>query len=1196
MHSKSAKTVRNRKRSSRIYSKHKYKLKENVGLVVTKKELKTSFLNVDGLSRTSLADVHDFIDSTNPDVVFLFETKRREEQICFDIGIQNYDHFELRRSDVSKHKKGGGIACFTRKLDGLHFERFHPDLHSDLEYINYERVWLKVNSLCTKTAILGVYAGCQYDDDRHAVWNSQLYEVLKAEVNQLRSEGYRIKFCGDFNGHVGSQIGQGIPGNNSDINLNGTRFLDFLESCSLRHINGECRIPGLADTRICQGLWTWQKGNARSVIDYAGVSEEYLHSVVSMFVDEKGCYGGNSDHNWVTLVLKDCFRRKVLRQNIRTKERWDISDDQDWVMFQEHLTAALPSFQEAKSNGVDALAQSITKALRNAGLSAVGLKEARPRGSYLSRSLPQDIVRELRKKRVLEHQWKCLGSGNLDDVLPSEVSDAESAYLVQKKIVSDLLKSHHSAKEKETLKDKNAFWSAVSGKVKQSADIGAVLDSDNILKCEPQDIRTEVEKHFTKIFDGSVSPAPSSDKEDGEDTRFIPSTYGDHTYAVKPIPILPEHDKSELLDTNPNAWMGRRFSAKEIKNVAKTLLSNKACGWDSLPNEFIKNGSNHLFLLLSLLFNKMRDTNTFPHGWNRGRITLIHKRGSRFLLGNYRPITVIISLAALYSKVLNLRLAEVVERHNLLGEFQGGFRKGRGCPDNTFILHTILWKAKARRRLVHLAFLDVTKAYDSVNREILWSKLAKMGIKGHFLKMLKAMYQGDSVDTVVNGLASRPIFLKRGLRQGCALSPLLFNLYISDMGHDLMFANEGFYLTAKLCVSFLFFADDIILISRTARGLKRLLELVQHHAMDLKLEISEEKSQVISPSQDRWNITSEDGSVISLKQVLHYKYLGIETFSTIFKTICHQLKRCVTIAKKYMFACLHLSRASSDPVRLALASWESIAVPSILFGCESIPFSEAKMIDLERIEGKVAKMVLGVPVNTSIICAQSELGIKPIRMCIYLRQLKFYFRVLSLPSNRWVKVAMMDHLSGQWKSPYIEYICKLRSKLGLQDEPPTMRYLKRHVTRWALDRANDSISSLNLPFVEPLTAFKRAEYVVSHRFLPTIAGFRLSNGGLGNKCPVVGLPQIKTCPLCMDSHPVNEAHLLFGCHAMKEPQMVLGLRLFHSQCAGDSLERVAFLYINGRDEFDNAIEHNDYVTRGSILKRMVSIWISLLTT
>ena len=159
-----------------------------------------------------------------------------------------------------------------------------------------------------------------------------------------------------------------------------------------------------------------------------------------------------------------------------------------------------------------------------------------------------------------------------------------------------------------------------------------------------------------------------------------------------------------------------------------------------------------------------------------------------------------------------------------------------------------------------------------------------------------------------------------------------------------------------------------------------------------------------------------------------------------------------------------------------------------------------------------------------------------------------------------------------------------------------MLYLDRHVTKWALDRANDSISSQNLPFVEPMTAFKRAQYVVSHRSLPTIASFRLSNGGLGNKCPAVGLPRIRSCPFCTNGHPVNEAYLLFGCQAMREPQMVFGLSLFQSQCAGDSLERMAFLYINGRDEFDNVIEHDDYLARGSILKRMVYIWLNLLTT
>ena len=148
------------------------------------------------------------------------------------------------------------------------------------------------------------------------------------------------------------------------------------------------------------------------------------------------------------------------------------------------------------------------------------------------------------------------------------------------------------------------------------------------------------------------------------------------------------------------------------------------------------------------------------------------------MLGNYRPITVIISMASLYSKVLNARLTQVVERHDLLGDVQGGFRKGRGGADNIFVLHTLLWKARAKNQSAHLAFLDISKAYDSVNREVLWAKLTKLGISGKFLNMLKSMYSGDSVDCNVNGTTTRCIYLTRGLRQGCSLSPLLFDIYI----------------------------------------------------------------------------------------------------------------------------------------------------------------------------------------------------------------------------------------------------------------------------------------------------------------------------------------------------------------------------------------------------------------------------------
>ena len=151
-------------------------------------------------------------------------------------------------------------------------------------------------------------------------------------------------------------------------------------------------------------------------------------------------------------------------------------------------------------------------------------------------------------------------------------------------------------------------------------------------------------------------------------------------------------------------------------------------------------------------------------------------------------------------------------------------------------------------------FLDVTKAYDSVNHEILWKKLASVGISGKFLDMLKSMYSGDSVDTVINGVSTRSVFLKRVLRQGCSLSPILFAIYISEIGHDLSSAGEGFLLGDSLNVSGLLFADDIVVVARSAAGLKRLLNLVNRHCERLKLVISEEKSQVVSPSDDLWEV------------------------------------------------------------------------------------------------------------------------------------------------------------------------------------------------------------------------------------------------------------------------------------------------------------------------------------------------------
>ena len=119
----------------------------------------------------------------------------------------------------------------------------------------------------------------------------------------------------------------------------------------------------------------------------------------------------------------------------------------------------------------------------------------------------------------------------------------------------------------------------------------------------------------------------------------------------------------------------------------------------------------------------------------------------------------------------------------------------------------------------------------------MWEILESMGLGGDFLRMLKAMYSNDSVKSTVNGSTTRSVFLRRGLRQGCSLSPLLFALYIAGMGEDLSSIGEGFSV-AKVVISAMFIADDILLVSKMAAGLRRLFRIVKTHCYRLLLEIN----------------------------------------------------------------------------------------------------------------------------------------------------------------------------------------------------------------------------------------------------------------------------------------------------------------------------------------------------------------------
>ena len=164
-------------------------------------------------------------------------------------------------------------------------------------------------------------------------------------------------------------------------------------------------------------------------------------------------------------------------------------------------------------------------------------------------------------------------------------------------------------------------------------------------------------------------------------------------------------------------------------------------------------------------------------------------------------------------------------------------------------------------------------------------------------------------------------------------------------------------------------------------------------------------------------------------------------------------------------------------VDVALATWNNIAMPSIMSGCEVIPFSESTIEEIDMIQSQMAKRVLDLPVSAPNLCAQTELGVKPFRLVLWQSQLSFYLRAMQLPESRWVSRALKDHLSGEWESPYISYMTRVRSAVGLLDMGPSLKYLKAHLESWAVVVTNTKLEEMSGPSILPVKKFSRQVYV-----------------------------------------------------------------------------------------------------------------------
>ena len=374
------------------------------------------------------------------------------------------------------------------------------------------------------------------------------------------------------------------------------------------------------------------------------------------------------------------------------------------------------------------------------------------------------------------------------------------------------------------------------------------------------------------------------------------------------------------------------------------------------------------------------------------------------------------------------------------------------------------------------------------------------------------------------------------------MSPLLFSLFIGDLGPTLNQSGHGIDIM-DVNISCLLFADDLVVVGKSAGHLKSLVSLVLDYFTRHHLQISVKKSKVMTykPSSGTMSFTGSVGALpILLDHVMNFKYLGVPLdcpAQGLFKSFNANI---VKKSEAYLRTVLSLVKSGPDRSSLAHTLWTRMAIPAILYGTEILPLKQSTINVIERCQSSVGKFILQLPRNSTNVVANLDAGLRPIWSIIAERFLTYSIKTMYQPSSYWPKLAFEENLRLGVKSAYTKALLKYRSStstMGL-----SLCQMKKKVFSLAIqavkeERTKYSVSSFSMSCPSSFSQwFKPKPWVNDSALSKIFAQYRACNASLGNRGYTRDGRLSKLCILCEKIDIValnNECHMLIDCPAME---------------------------------------------------------------
>ena len=355
--------------------------------------------------------------------------------------------------------------------------------------------------------------------------------------------------------------------------------------------------------------------------------------------------------------------------------------------------------------------------------------------------------------------------------------------------------------------------------------------------------------------------------------------------------------------------------------------------------------------------------------------------------------------------------------------------------DHIFLLQTIIEKTVKKGKIhLYTAFIDFRKAYDKVNRKMLLEKLKKLGINGIFTKNIESMYENTSYSIKLKNGHLDPIGSNLGLKQGCPLSPMLFNLYIDDI-KDVFGEHCDPVPLADVKINHFLYADDLVLLSQSRTGLQTCLDKVHEFSLAKHLTISIKKSKtLIFNYTGRFLKQNFTVGGIELEAVQSFCYLGFEVKAS--GTAKHALRILYDKANKAMRPLFNAIAGFNIPVKTAIHLFHTLIAPIALYSAENCLLLTEKQLEtvtedtlmddncgVNIIHKKFLKFFLGVGRSTPTLAVMGDTGETPLLFKGFKLMVNYWHRLHKLPNISLAKKALNENV--EMRTTWIRTIEKL---------------------------------------------------------------------------------------------------------------------------------------------------------------------------